>query len=209
MPKRLWGVLLGVFVLAATAALPLRLAVAAARLDERGLSAREARGTIWAGQLVEAQFAGIPLGTIDVHVSPWRLFLGRLHLTLEDQQNPHALAGILTTSRHRFAVEDLNARVPIETIIAGVPLDGTVNIVDAGAVFDEGICTRASGNIVVDAQPASGAGALSFPSLDGTLRCESGDAATTLSGDGGAVPVQLRIAMNAAGEMHAGLLTDR
>src|SRR3546814_14250723 len=54
----------------------MRLALAWADADDAGIAAREVRGSIWSGELVEARLGALPLGTVKASLSPLAL-LGR------------------------------------------------------------------------------------------------------------------------------------
>src|SRR3546814_16757515 len=66
--------LLALLLLAAT--FPMRLALAWSGAADAGVAAREVRGSIWSGELVEARLGALPLGTVRASLSPLALLGG-------------------------------------------------------------------------------------------------------------------------------------
>ena len=97
---------LAMFALAMLAFLPMRLALGFAGLDAQGFSAREVRGSLWSGRLVEARFGDIALGDLDAGVSPLALLIGRARIALQGESADPAqrLAGVVEIARHRAAI---------------------------------------------------------------------------------------------------------
>src|SRR3546814_18492949 len=61
---------------------PMRLALAWADADDAGIAAREVRGSIWSGELVEARLGPLPLGPVKATLSPLAPPGGPAHLGL-------------------------------------------------------------------------------------------------------------------------------
>src|SRR3546814_17244209 len=59
---------------------PMRLALAWADADDAGIAAREVRGSIWSGELVEARLGALPPGPVKASLSPLALLGGDVDL---------------------------------------------------------------------------------------------------------------------------------
>src|SRR3546814_13362629 len=79
--RRLWlgaALLLALMLIVLT--FPMRLALAWADADDAGIAAREVRGSIWSGELVEARLGALPLGPVKASLSPLALLGGDVDL---------------------------------------------------------------------------------------------------------------------------------
>ena len=72
------GAVLALLLLIAT--FPMRLALAWSGATEAGVAARDVRGSVWSGELVEARFGALPLGTVRASLSPLALLGGNVEL---------------------------------------------------------------------------------------------------------------------------------
>ncbi|MGB3723589.1 MAG: type II secretion system protein N [Pacificimonas sp.] len=129
------------------ATLPLALGVSLFRLDDRGVSARSASGSVWAGQLEDARLGGLPLGSSRVRLSPSRLLIGEVELTL-DGADAGTVSGILSTGRSHFSVTGMNGVISLSSLLPGEM--GMVTLTDINARFADGQCVEAAGTIMVD-----------------------------------------------------------
>ena len=91
--RRTWGIaalLLALILIIAT--FPMRLALDLSGATDAGITAREVRGSVWSGELVDARLGALPLGTVRASLSPLALLDAR-HFWLPDRLN--LLLGIL------------------------------------------------------------------------------------------------------------------
>lgn len=78
---RRWGIaalLLALILLIAT--FPMRLALAWSGATDAGITARDVRGSVWSGELVDARLGVLPLGTVSASLSPLALIGGNTEL---------------------------------------------------------------------------------------------------------------------------------
>lgn len=167
---------LGFFVIALVAFLPLRLALAWVGLAEQGMSAREVRGSVWAGELREATFGRIALGDLSAGVSPVQLLVGRARVDLNDSERAAAgaprLSGAVGITRHSFALDDITASLPVGSTLRPVPVT-LLDLQDVSVRFRGDICEEAEGR--VRATLSGEIGGLAVPaSLNGNARCDAG-----------------------------------
>ena len=137
-------VLLLLFMLAIT--LPLRLALGIVGFDERGLAAREAKGSVWAGELADARFGVVALGDAVTRLSFFPLFLGQAELNMDGPEGT-PFRGELTGYRSGFAIEDAEAAVPLAAL--GLPSAGALILSDFSVRFEDGLCVAAAGAAAV------------------------------------------------------------
>ncbi|MFL0414037.1 type II secretion system protein N [uncultured Sphingomonas sp.] len=165
---------LAFFVAAMIAFLPLRLALGWLGLAEQGMTAREVRGSIWAGSLREARFGDIVLGDLSAGVSPLQLLLGRARVHLRGSAPPPApqLAGAIGITRHTFELDGISATLPVGTAFRPLPVT-TLNLDEVTVRFRGDFCERAEGR--VRATLGGEIGGLPVPAaLTGTARCDGG-----------------------------------
>jgi len=162
----------GVFAFAFVALLPLRVAAGWFALDGRGLSAREASGSLWFGALREARFGAVPLGDLDARLNVLPLLLGRARLSLSREGADGAFEGAVTVSRHGFGLDDLSGQLRPGPLFAPLPL-ATLDLSAFTAHFAGGRCDHAQGEVRAG---LSGdlAGMLLSSGLRGTARCAEG-----------------------------------
>ena len=183
---------LAMFALAMLAFLPMRLALGFAGLDAQGFSAREVRGSLWSGRLVEARFGDIALGDLDAGVSPLALLIGRARIALQGESADPAqrLAGVVEIARHRAAI--IGARGALTPGNAFAPLPVTaLDLDDVTVRFVDGACDAADGRVRATitgswlGQPLPG-------SVSGSARCDAGALLLPLSrGAGEGVALRL------------------
>ena len=171
---------LAMFALAMLAFLPMRLALGFAGLDAQGFSAREVRGSLWSGRLVEARFGDIALGDLDAGVSPLAL---RIALQGESADPAQRLAGVVEIARHRAAI--IGARGALTPGNAFAPLPVTaLDLDDVTVRFVDGACDAADGRVRATitgswlGQPLPG-------SVSGSARCDAGALLLPLSSGAG------------------------
>src|SRR3546814_2867991 len=100
------AVLLALLLLAAP--FPLRLTLAWSGATDAGVAAREVRGSVWSGELVEARLGALPLGTVRASLSPLALLGGSVELAFSrTDERPGALAGRLYGSDTRGMSDEI------------------------------------------------------------------------------------------------------
>lgn len=199
------GVLFGaLLVTALLALLPLRLVLGWVGIGEQGLTARRVTGSVWAGSLIEASFAGIALGDLKAHLSPWPLLVGRARVELDGRADAPArpLHGAISLSRHSMGVDDLTASVATGRLFAPLPV--TALDLDAVTVhFRDGACDAAEGRVRATLGTTVEGIALP-PSLAGDARCDGAALLLPLTSQAGSEGVTLRISGD--GGYHADFL---
>lgn len=179
------------FLFALVATLPLRLALDWLQLGERGVAAREAQGSIWLGNLSEAQFGAVALGDLNAQLRTLPLFIGRARVDLERDGEADPFEGSATVWRHGFGVDDMNARLDLGGVLAPLPI-GQVDLGDVTAHFADGQCVSAEG--VVRANVAGDIGGIALPGgLSGNARCDRGALLLPLTSQSGTEALNLRL----------------
>jgi general secretion pathway protein N len=179
------------FLVSLLALLPLGLALRWLSLDERGLAAREAQGSVWLGSLTEAQYGSIPLGSLQTRLRGLPLLIGRARIDLDRRDSAQKFEGGLTVSRHAFGIDDLTASLPLGPALAPLPLTA-LDLGDVTAHFADGLCTSAEG--LVKAGIAGDFGGAPLPSsLSGEARCDGGALLLPLAGPSGMERLDLRL----------------
>jgi general secretion pathway protein N len=178
------------FLFGLMATFPLSLGVGWLGLEQRGLAAREAEGTIWFGTLREAQMGAIDGGDVVARLRTLPLFLGRARLELARPAAADRLDGAVIVSRHGFGVDDLTASLRLAAPIGALPL-AAIEPADFSLAFSEGACRSASGLVRAS---LSGGGSAGLPAtLTGNARCERGALLLPLSSQSGMETLNLRI----------------
>jgi len=168
----------GAFFLAAlafalVATLPLGLAIGWLGLDERGLAAREAEGSVWLGALKEAQIGPVPIGDVSARLNSLPLFIGRARVSLHRPDEAAPFEGAVTMSRHAFGFDDATGRLQLGALLAPLPI-GAIELDAVSAGFASGLCSRAEGR--VRALVGGDLGGMNLSAgLSGTASC-AGDA---------------------------------
>lgn len=180
-----------VFVMALILLLPMRLVLGAIGAGEQDLSARSVSGSVWSGTLIDAHFAGLPLGDLDARVSPLALLVGRASVRLDSRGAARPVHGTASVSRHGFGVEAMSARLPTGALFAPLPV--TALDLDSLTVrFRDGQCIAADGR--VRATLAGGVGGIMLPaSVSGDARCDGPALLLPLASQAGTESVSLRI----------------
>jgi general secretion pathway protein N len=182
---------LAALAFALVALLPLRLAAGWFALDGRGLSAREATGSLWAGALKEARFGAVPLGDLRARLNILPLFVGRARLSIGRDDPGARFEGAVSVTRHGFGVDDLTGELRLGALFAPVPV-ASLDLQDVTAHFDDGRCDHAEGS--VHAGLSGDLAGLLLPSgLTGSVRCAEGALLIPLASQTGMEQMNLRI----------------
>ena len=111
------------------------------RLPDGGaLQASQASGTVWRGRVALGASQGKRLGTFQVGLSPLALLGGEVRLRARDQAAGRAFT--LRAGRDK-GVEGLGGAISLD----GGPLPGRIEARDLSAIFRDGRCLEASGQI--------------------------------------------------------------
>ena len=188
-------VLFGAFLaVALLVVVPLRAVLGWTGLGEQGLTAREVRGSLWGGRLVEARFGDVALGDLGARLAFWPLLLGRARLELDGAdggEGERSLHGAVTVSRHGLGVDDMSANLLTGQLFAPLPVTA-LDVAGATVHFRDGVCETAEGR--VRATLAGEAGGVPLPaSLSGPARCEAGALVLQLASQAGTEAATLRV----------------
>lgn len=183
--RRRWGfaaLLFALILLGAT--FPMRLALAWSGATDAGITARDVRGPVWSGELVEARLGALPLGTVRASLSPIALLGGGVELAFSRaDERIGALAGRLHGSDPR-GVSDVSGTTSMSGGLGMIPVD-TIRFEGATVRFDAaGKCAAAAGRIQL-AVTAPIAGLDLSRGLSGPLRCAKGRAQAALASQSG------------------------
>ncbi|MGQ3100146.1 MAG: type II secretion system protein N [Sphingopyxis solisilvae] len=206
MTARRWilAALLLAFVLIA-ATFPMRLALAMAAAGKAGVTAREVRGSVWSGELVEARLGALPLGTVRASLSPLALLGGNAELAFSrTDERLGALAGRLHGSNPR-GVSGVDGSALMSGGLGLLPVD-RVMFEGATLRFDAaGKCVAASGRVQLSvAAPIAGLDL--SRGLSGPLRCVDGRAQAALASQSGME--RLTLSFDGSGAYRARLAID-
>lgn len=135
-----------VFVLALIATLPLRVAAGWLGLDDRGLAAREAAGSVWSGRLSEAQLGRAPLGDLSARLRVLPLLIGKARVALARPGELDPFEGALTASPGGFGIDDMSGRLRVAALFAPLPISA-IDLEGVSAGFSGGRCSRAEGQV--------------------------------------------------------------
>lgn len=183
--RRRWiiaAALLALLLVAAT--FPMRLALGLSGAAEAGLSAREIRGSVWSGELIEARLGALPLGTVDAGLSPLALLAGQVELGFaRADERLGALSGRLHGNGRR-GVSDLDGVTSVAGGLGLIPVD-TVRFEGAKVRFDSaGKCVEAAGRLSLSvAAPIAGLDL--SRGLSGPITCANGRAHAALASQSG------------------------
>lgn len=183
--RRRWTIvaaLLAVVLVIAT--FPMRLALSLAGAGDAGIAAREIRGSVWSGTLVDARLGALPLGTVRASLSPLALLGGDTELSFaRTDELLGALSGRLHGSDPR-GMSDVNGLTSLSGGLGIVPVD-TIRFEGASLRFDgAGKCVAASGRLQLMVN-APIAGLDLSRGLSGPLTCADGRAQAALASQSG------------------------
>jgi general secretion pathway protein N len=183
--RRRWSIAALLFaLLLLIATFPMRLALGLSGASDAGITAREIRGSVWSGEIVEARLGALPLGTVRASLSPLALLGGNTELAFSRADDRlGALAGRLHGSNPR-GISDVSGTTSMSGGLGMVPVD-TIRFEGATIRFDAaGKCAAASGRIQL-AVTAPIAGLDLSRGLSGPLRCANGRAQAALASQSG------------------------
>ena len=158
---------LGALLFSLAALLPLRFAIETLAFAQKGLTARQAEGSVWLGALADARFGTIPLGDVATRLRALPLLAGRARLDL-DQEGDGLKAGV-TVSRHGVGIDDASGTIEAPGL-AGLP-PSTLELADVSVRFADGLCAAAEG-LVRSRLAGEMGGAPISASFSGEARCD-------------------------------------
>lgn len=136
-------------------------------------------GAVWHGRLKDVTLAGAPIGTWKGGLNPLALVTGQVRIGLKhDKARSDQRATLLLSGRDK-GVERLSLRTSADLAPLGLPLTGDVALRDVSAVFRNGRCARAGGEMRLR---LIGDGPLRGAVLSGVAVCRADTWTTTLSG---------------------------
>lgn len=166
------------------ATFPMRVALSLAGAGNAGFAAREIRGSVWSGTLVDARLGALPLGTVRASLSPLALLGGDTELSFartDELLGP--LSGQLHGSNPR-GMSDVNGVTSLSGGLGIVPID-TIRFEGASLRFDgTGKCVEAAGRLQLMVN-APIAGLDLSRGLSGPLTCANGRAQAALASQSG------------------------
>ena len=125
---------------------PMRLAISLAGLDDAGLAAREVQGTIWSGRLVDAQFRGIDLGTLDAGIVPSSLWAKPAMAITRQNAEGTDFTATLSGSAQQVQVSSVMGDIPLAAMAGRIPVS-TAQINNGNIALENGRCISASGDV--------------------------------------------------------------
>lgn len=176
------------FATALIATFPLRVILGAVGT---GVSAREVRGSVWSGRLVEARAGAAVIGDLDARLEPLPLLVARARIAL-GREGTDPFTAAMSFGGATRAIDGLSGTVPVAGAFGALPVTGLF-FQDVTVRFRDGRCDRAEGQ--VRASLAAGAvGGVTLPQgLSGAARCDRGALLLPLASASGSESVALRI----------------
>ena len=182
---------LAFFALSLIALFPLRMAVETFGFAGRGLTARDATGSVLAGALQEARLGPMALGDVEARLNLLPLLIGRARLSLAGSDAAAPFDGAVLVSRDGFGFEDVSGRFRLGAWLAPLPL-ASFDLQDVSAAFADGRCVHAEGRVrAAVAGELAGLGLAS--GLSGNARCADDALLLPLASDSGMEQLQLRL----------------
>jgi general secretion pathway protein N len=188
--RRWWRELLflGALLFALVALLPLRIALDWAGFEAKGLSARQAEGSVWLGALAGARFGTIELGDVATRLRALPLLAGRARLDLAPEGG--TLRAGVSLSRHGFGIDDASG-ILTAPALEGLP-PPVLELDDLSVRFADGLCDHAEG--LVKARFAGElAGVPLAAGFSGEARCDGRALLLPLVGPSGADRLDVRL----------------
>lgn len=201
MSRRAWILWFSLGLLLWLAALvPLNWGLRLVQAPRLGLSAEQAVGAIWGGELRRAHFRETPLGTVKMGIEPLSLLSGAPRLKLDFRVRGASLNGAFALGRKRGVI-GLDLTGPLDALPIRTPrgLNASVRLQNATLLFDRQGCAKASGSMLLDAQVTTLAGAWLAPPLAGQWRCQDGAAVAPLAGESEGVAVEMLVRVQGDG----------
>lgn len=189
-----------IFLLAMLVLIPMQHGLGWLGMDERGIAAREAQGSVWNGRLVEAQFGDAAVGNVDAGLGFFPLLVGRARVSMarsgSDAGEFGDFRGAMSVSGSEFGLDDMQASLPVAMLFAPLPLSA-LELDDVTVHFDNGLCAEAEG--LVRARLGGNLGGVALPDMVmGNAQCDEGALLLPLISQSGMEQLEIRIDANGA-----------
>lgn len=139
--------LLLIFLAALLAALPLTVPLAVGLGVAKSLSFAEARGSVWRGEVRRASLGATRLGDLTVGLDPLALLTGQTKVAIRASGGDVKGAGRVALTRRAPGVERFTGSIPISVLGLSGSLSGDLTVREVTALFDDGACDKAEGEI--------------------------------------------------------------
>ena len=174
---------------------PMRLLVSGLAGSE-GFGVAGVSGVVWSGRLKDVSLAGAPIGTWKGGLNPLALVTGQVRIDLKQDRAASGQRAVLLLGGRDKGVERLNLRTSVDLSAMGLPLSGDVAFRDTTAVFRNGRCVRAGGEIRLR---LIGDGPLRGSVLSGVSTCRANSWTATLSGKAGGADLKMTSRVEGSG----------
>jgi len=198
MSRRLLIAVFAVSLVATAAArFPLSLALPFMGVEETGLSALRASGTVWEGRLKRAALGPRLIGDVELGLEPMALLRGRMRLAWHLRRPGLEGSGdLIVRSDGAVALEEMRLSGRLLDLPTLVPLEGTARLEAERIVVGPEGCRSAEARLWTDTLQRSRASLRwQGPILEGTARCSGEVLALRLQGSdaGERVSVEARL----------------
>jgi hypothetical protein len=177
------------FLIFAIALFPLRFALAQARLETPEFVIGDARGAVWNGELAGLSWQGLQLGDVDVALQPVRLLTGQVAMAFKS--GGPVSSGVLAQSGSAWALDDLNGRIALAGVVAGLPPEASAYLTRGSLGLGADGCLSASGVVSVDGLPSPAPAR-----LEGDLACAGRALTAQLASPEGGGEINVRVAID-------------
>ena len=179
-----------IFVATLVASAPASLISVFISSQPGGVAYRDARGTIWNGELVGASIAGAPLGNVAFRLSPASLLQLAPDVALSARGGAVIGSGRMKAGAGgQIELRDVDAQIALGAIapqgIFGEPVNGDANVAIERVVFSRRAgCRQARGEITTNVLDAP-AKRFNLPALPmaGTIACDGEVLVVSLAGE--------------------------
>lgn len=189
-----------IFLLAMLVLIPMQHGLDWLGMDERGIAAREVKGSIWNGHLIEAQFGDAAVGDVDAGLGFFPLLVGRARVSMarsgSDAGEFGDFRGAMSVSGSEFGLDDMQASLPVGMLFAPLPMTA-LELEDVTVHFDNGLCAEAEG--LIRARFGGNFGGVALPDMVmGNAQCDEGALLLPLISQSGMEQLEIRIDANGA-----------
>jgi general secretion pathway protein N len=181
------GSFIAVMILALLALCPIGAGIALSGLGQSGLSAREGRGTIWSGSLIDAHIGPVPLGDVEVGLRPLALLTRRTELGIVGTSG----SGRLIAAPAGIGIGNVTAKLSLGSAFSPLPLD-ILDLNEVSIRFVGNKCNAADGRVRATFT-GNVAGIDLTSGLSGTARCDGDELLLPLISQSAAQRLTLRI----------------
>lgn len=169
---------------------PMRLAVPSDALGTFGFSAREVRGSVWAGRFVDTRLGDEMVGDLRASLSPLSLLKGEARFAFRDESDSRRID--LVSSFRGSGVENVDLAVPVRKMFAPLPVE-SLQLEGVTARFSDGACVEATGRAHASVGQTVFAGVPLPQALSGNLRCDGDALSVPLQSQSGMERLTLKI----------------